>query len=185
MRRLICAFVVRIGQKQVFSWRGSIMNESWTFQVLLIILLLCAFYRKTKTLDTWKNDCNYSKIWLIWIFHRVMCINDVDGMANSVNPDQTVPKSGWKTCCTYCQSDNCLYWMVCFSALVWFYLFTTTLCVTFYKPDNNVISSHLFTFYKPDNVSISSHLFRQQSLIILDRNICSFFNQYYYYILEK
>ena len=23
MRRLICAFVVRIGQKQVFSWRGS------------------------------------------------------------------------------------------------------------------------------------------------------------------
>ena len=26
MRRLICAFVVRIWQKQVFSWRGSIVD---------------------------------------------------------------------------------------------------------------------------------------------------------------
>ena len=28
MRRLICAFVVRIGQKQVFSWRGSFVRVS-------------------------------------------------------------------------------------------------------------------------------------------------------------
>ena len=29
MRRLICAFSVRIGQKQVFSWRGSYMDRQY------------------------------------------------------------------------------------------------------------------------------------------------------------
>ena len=49
-------------------------------------------YSKTpKNSDTQKNYCNYPKIWLILIFHRVMCLNDADGMANSVDPDQTAP----------------------------------------------------------------------------------------------
>ena len=35
--------------------------------------------------------CNHSKIWTMWLYHRVMSPNDADGMANSVDPDQTAP----------------------------------------------------------------------------------------------
>ena len=49
-------------------------------------------YRKTpKNLDTRKKYCNCPKIWLIWILHRVMSPKDANGMANSVDPDQTAP----------------------------------------------------------------------------------------------
>ena len=27
----------------------------------------------------------------MWLYHRVMCPNDADGIANSVDPDQTAP----------------------------------------------------------------------------------------------
>ena len=27
----------------------------------------------------------------MWLYHRVMSTNDADGMANSVDPDQTAP----------------------------------------------------------------------------------------------
>ena len=32
---------------------------------------------------------NHSKIWTMWFYHRVMSPNNADGMANSVDPDQT------------------------------------------------------------------------------------------------
>ena len=49
-------------------------------------------YRKfPKYSDTQKVCCNNSKIWTKWHYHRVMSPNDADGMANSVDPDQTVP----------------------------------------------------------------------------------------------
>ena len=35
--------------------------------------------------------CNHSKIWSMWLYHRVMSPNDAEGMANSVDPDQTAP----------------------------------------------------------------------------------------------
>ena len=35
-----------------------------------------------------------TKIWTMWLYNRVMSPNDADGMANSVNPDQTAPLSG-------------------------------------------------------------------------------------------
>ena len=38
-----------------------------------------------------KNCCNHSKIWTMWLYHRVMSPNDADGIANSVDPDQTAP----------------------------------------------------------------------------------------------
>ena len=41
--------------------------------------------------DTPKFCCNHSKIWTTWLYHRVMIPNDADGMANSVDPDQTAP----------------------------------------------------------------------------------------------
>ena len=46
-------------------------------------------YRKfPKCSDTPKICCNHSKIWTMWLYHRVMSPNDADGMANSVDPDQ-------------------------------------------------------------------------------------------------
>ena len=49
-------------------------------------------YRKfPKYSDTQKICCNHSKIWTMWLYHRVMSPNDAEGMANSVQPDQTAP----------------------------------------------------------------------------------------------
>ena len=49
-------------------------------------------YRKfPKYSDTQKNCCKCSKIWTMWLYKRVMSPNDADGMANSVDPDQTAP----------------------------------------------------------------------------------------------
>ena len=49
-------------------------------------------YRKfPKYSDTPKICCNHSKILTMWLYHRVMSPNDADGMANSVDPDQTAP----------------------------------------------------------------------------------------------
>ena len=50
------------------------------------------WYRKfPKYSDTQKICCNHSKIWTVWLYHRVMSTNDADRMANSVDPDQTAP----------------------------------------------------------------------------------------------
>ena len=49
-------------------------------------------YRKfPKYLDTQNICCNRSKIWTMWLSHRVMSPVDADGIANSVDPDQTAP----------------------------------------------------------------------------------------------
>ena len=49
-------------------------------------------YRKfPKYWDAQKNCCNHSKIWTMLLYHRVMSPNDADGIANSVDPDQTAP----------------------------------------------------------------------------------------------
>ena len=46
-------------------------------------------YRKfPKYSDTQKICCNHSKIWTMWLYRRVMSPN---GMAKSVDPDQTAP----------------------------------------------------------------------------------------------
>ena len=44
--------------------------------------------------DTQTICCNHSKIWTMWFYHRVMSQKDADGMANSVDPDQTAPPLG-------------------------------------------------------------------------------------------
>ena len=57
-------------------------------------MIVCNFhaYRKfPKYSDTQKICCNLSKIWIMWHYYSVMSPNDVDGMANSVDPDQTAP----------------------------------------------------------------------------------------------
>ena len=37
------------------------------------------------------NQPTNSKIWTVWLYHRVRSPNDTDGIANSVDPDQTAP----------------------------------------------------------------------------------------------
>ena len=66
-------------QTQGRNW--TIFQNKWS----------CMYRKAPKYSDTWKIYCNYPKIWLIWIFHRIMCLNDADGMANSVDRDQTAP----------------------------------------------------------------------------------------------
>ena len=49
-------------------------------------------YRKfSKYSDTQKICCNQSKMWTMLLYHRVMSSNNANGMANSVDPDQTAP----------------------------------------------------------------------------------------------
>ena len=43
--------------------------------------------------------CNHSRIWTMWLYHRVMSPNDADWMANSVDPDQTAPLIWFCTVC--------------------------------------------------------------------------------------
>ena len=53
-------------------------------------------YRKfPKYWDTQNICCNHSKIWTMWLYHRVMSPNNADGMANSVDPVQTAPRAIW------------------------------------------------------------------------------------------
>ena len=41
--------------------------------------------------NTQKICCNHPKIWTMWLYHRVLHPKDADGIANSVDPDQTAP----------------------------------------------------------------------------------------------
>ena len=50
--------------------------------------------------DTPKICRNHSKILTMWLYHKVMSPNDADGMANSVDPDQTARSLIWV--CTVC-----------------------------------------------------------------------------------
>ena len=52
---------------------------------------ICSYRKFPKYWNTPKICCNHSKIWTMWLYHRVMSPNDADGMANSVDPDQTAP----------------------------------------------------------------------------------------------
>ena len=60
----------------------------WSFicTALSVVILWFIAYRKfPKYLDIQKICCNHSKIWTMWLYHRVMSQNDADRMANSVD----------------------------------------------------------------------------------------------------
>ena len=44
-----------------------------------------------KNSDTRKICCNQSKIRTVWLYNWEMCPKDVEGIANSVDSDQTAP----------------------------------------------------------------------------------------------
>ena len=68
--------------------------------------ILIDMYRKfPKYLDTPNLFCDHSKIWTMWLYHRVMSPNDADGMAKSVDPDQTAPRGAvWSGSALFAQA---------------------------------------------------------------------------------
>ena len=59
-----------------------------------------------KNSDTWKFCWNHPKIWTKRLYHRVMYPKDADGMANSVDSDQTAPSGAlWSGCTLFAQTD--------------------------------------------------------------------------------
>ena len=73
----------------------SAFNCLRLFTYLNTILLFIPYYRKfPEYSDTQKICCNHSKIWTLWLYQRVTSPNDADGMANSVDSDQTAPDLG-------------------------------------------------------------------------------------------
>ena len=87
-------------------WVSKILGFLW-YACWLHVLLHCSSwpvnpsdsqtyvlsdYRKNpKISDTRKIGSNHPKIWTQWLYYRVMCPKGGDGMANSVDPDQTAP----------------------------------------------------------------------------------------------
>ena len=57
----------------------------------LLIYFVFNYHKFPKYSDTQKICSNHSKIWTKSLYHRVMSPNDADGMANSVDPNQTAP----------------------------------------------------------------------------------------------
>ena len=80
--------------KQLNSYDPSNYIPVYHFPFLMIYVLwsfkIIHTYRKFHNYsDTPKNCCNRSKIWTMWLYHRVMSPNDADGMASSVDPEQS------------------------------------------------------------------------------------------------
>ena len=66
----------------------------WVIKEGHVITSTYLMFRKfPKYSDTQKICCKHSQIWTMWLYHRVMSPNDADGMANSMDPDQTAPLS--------------------------------------------------------------------------------------------
>ena len=79
-------------------WHYTVCPDLYV-QILRIIMVHYTvrsdkYHKFPKYLDTQKICCNHSKIWNMWLYNSVMSPNDADGMANSVDPDQTAPL-GW------------------------------------------------------------------------------------------
>ena len=72
------------------TWPSS--NHLFCLHINTSKILL--YRRFPKYSDTQKICCNRSKIWTMWLYHRVMSPNNADGMANSVDPDETAQSTG-------------------------------------------------------------------------------------------
>ena len=85
----------------VFSWGGWLWVEwiAWTENQV-------SYCKKPKNSDNWKHCCNHSENWTMWICCRVMCPNNADEMANSIDPDETAVWSGSSLFAQTCLSKN-------------------------------------------------------------------------------
>ena len=79
------------------------------FSIIQVWLKLQAMriwiYRKfPKYSDNQKICFNHFKIWTMWLHHRVMSPIHADGMANSVDPDQTALGAVWSGSALFAQA---------------------------------------------------------------------------------
>ena len=91
---MVCCFLICCIMACEFDQNMFYTLFMWnTIQKSAVCIILShTQYRKfPKYSDTQKICCNHSKIWTMWLYHRVMSPNDADGMAYSVDPDQTAP----------------------------------------------------------------------------------------------
>ena len=89
-----------LGTEMILSFRTDKTNflgkhcrprSDWSGSTLLVIAS-ASFGHTVNFLNIRtpkKICCNHSKIWTMWLYHRVMSPNAAGGMANSVDPDQT------------------------------------------------------------------------------------------------
>ena len=70
-------------------WYGWAASVAISHNTTPYDLQLNIYRNDPKFSATPKICCNHSKIWPMWLYHRVMSPNDAD--ANSVDPDQTAP----------------------------------------------------------------------------------------------
>ena len=70
-----------------FCLTVCLLCSVWLLFSLQCHQVLCLWFPKYS--DTQKIGCNHSKIWTMWLYHRVMSPNNADGMANSVDLDQS------------------------------------------------------------------------------------------------
>ena len=75
----------------IFQYPVTICILSRRLNRVMLNFLPLVYCKFPKYSDTQKVCCSHSKIWTMWLYHRVMSPNDADGMANSVDPDQTAP----------------------------------------------------------------------------------------------
>ena len=59
-------------------WHHHLLNDRRVSNACTVKILKLGF-----------QNLLYPKIWTMWLYHRVLCPNDADGMAHSVDPDQT------------------------------------------------------------------------------------------------
>ena len=65
--------------------------EIWGFRSILKSYhsIVIGNYRKFPKYSDTQRFVLITKILTMWLYHRVMCPNDADGMVNSIDPDQT------------------------------------------------------------------------------------------------
>ena len=97
-------------QRDLREVSGKIILKNWTLEKiglsLLAVFTYSAKYRKFPNYSvTHKICCDHSKIWTMWLYHRVMSPNDADWMANSVDPDQTaLSRAVWSGSALFAQT---------------------------------------------------------------------------------
>ena len=70
---------------EVFRYISQAVGSSKVDYCSVSVICFLHEYRNfPKYSDTQKIWCNLSKIWTMWLYHRVMSPNDADGMVNSV-----------------------------------------------------------------------------------------------------
>ena len=92
----------QLGYRLRFVWKFSFFFSDYHF--------LWVYCNDPEISDTQKICCNHSKVWTMWLYHRIMSPKDADRMTNSVDLDQTAPLgavwSGSALFAQACLSEN-------------------------------------------------------------------------------